>query len=443
MAINETRSPITDVDAWARDLDLGTQRALRAFAELMLGAANRDDEPENATAFTKRHLGVRHIGATATEESMLAPVARLTTALALAELIAEHGAEVGSGGYSDPPAWMQTEIGEACYRHPACIRAAFPAGTLIAHAPAVVAIRVRDSGIHPPQITVFVRSGEEDSARAVLDCITARARELSPYRGRVVRATDANGLALSIIDLPTNLNRTTVIVDSAVWQEVDLSVAAVRDQHEMLNRLGLGSRRGVLLVGPPGTGKSAVSAVVARELAGAFTIVYVEAKAGARFLTTVVEETQRLGGPVCLILEDLDLWCRDRRTGGSGGLSELLQAMDIASESRILTLASTNDAATLDKAAIRTGRFDSIVEIGFPDRADAARILSALIGDIGGDVDTAAVAAALPDATSGSDIREIVRRAVLSGNGQVSTEALLAEVGSGRYRAELPAGAYL
>ncbi|WP_155727836.1 AAA family ATPase, partial [Mycobacterium avium] len=60
-------------------------------------------------------------------------------------------------------------------------------------------------------------------------------------------------------------------------------------------------------------------------------------------------------------------------------LSQLLGAMDIRPESRILTLASTNDAATLDKAAIRTGRFDSVIEIGYPDRSASARILTALL----------------------------------------------------------------
>ncbi|BBX75689.1 hypothetical protein [Mycobacterium shinjukuense] len=86
------------------------------------------------------------------------------------------------------------------------------------------------------------------------------------------------------------------------------------------------------------------------------------------------------------------------------------------------------------------------MQVGYPNRADAARILAALIRDISGGhaVDTAAVAAALPERTSGSDIREIVRRAVLAGDGgSVSTTRLLAEVGSGRYRAAVPAGMYL
>jgi cell division protease FtsH len=124
-----------------------------------------------------------------------------------------------------------------------------------------------------------------------------------------------------------------------------------------------------------------------------------------------------------------------------------LAAMDIAAEARILTLASTNDAATLDEAAIRTGRFDAIVGVGYPTRTDAARILTALITGLPGadTVDTRVVAAAVPEQTSGSDLREIVRRAVLSADeiGHLSTAALLAEVASGRYRATIPDGMYL
>ncbi|ETZ32895.1 ATP-binding protein [Mycobacterium intracellulare subsp. chimaera] len=285
----------------------------------------------------------------------------------------------------------------------------------------------------------------QDRARVVLDRLADRANQLNPYRGRAVRATYTAGLTLTVIELPGTVTRNNVIVANQVWAEVDLGVRAVRDRHDLLNAHRLGARRGVLLCGPPGTGKSAISAVVAREVVGQFTVIYVEAKAGTQLLSAVVQEAQRLGGPVLLVLEDIDLWCRDRATGDAG-LSELFQAMDIQPDARILTLASTNDAAALDKAAIRTGRFDSIVEVGYPTHTDAARILAALIEDLPGGpaVDVAAVAAALPENTSGSDIREIVRRAALAGNnGHVTTAMLLAEAGSGRYRPTIPDGMYL
>ena len=297
-----------------------------------------------------------------------------------------------------------------------------------------------------PEVRAFVTPDHQDAARLVLDRLAARADDLNPYRGRALRATYTSGLHLQMIDLPTTLTRETVIVEEQVWREIDLGITAVRDRHELLNNHGLGARRGVLLYGPPGIGKSAVSAVIAAEVVGDFTVIYVEAKAGEQLLTAVVQEAQRLGGPVLLILEDVDLWCRDR-AAGNVGLSELLQAMDIAPDARILTLASTNDAATLDRAAIRTGRFDGIVDVGYPTRTDAARILTALITNLPGadSVHIDAVIAALPEQTSGSDLREIVRRAVLSSgdDAQLTTAALLAEVGSGRYRATAPEGMYL
>ena len=441
------RQPITDINAWLDGLDSLARPALRALGELLLGVTERPPSAETAGQFTARCLGVADCGHLLDEQRPLNPVSRLTAALALAEWIDEHAdvCEIGPGEHTDPPKWTQTEIGGQRYRHPLCLRVHFPVGTLIEDTGCVIGFEARESIMYSPEVSADVIRGNQADARAVLDRLADRANELNPYRCRVVRASYTNGLSLAVIDVPSTMTRETVIVADEVWTEVDLAVTAVRDRHDVLNLHGLGARRGVLLCGPPGTGKSAVSAVVAGEVVGDFTVIYVEAKAGAQLLTAVVEEAQRLGGPVLLVLEDVDLWCRDRTTG-SRSLSELLQAMDIQPEARILTLASTNDAATLDKAAIRTGRFDSIVEIGYPNRTDAARILAALLGDLPGGrtVDTEAVVTALPESTSGSDVREIVRRAVLaSDDGHVSTVTLLAEVGSGRYRASIPEGLYL
>ncbi|MEU0498591.1 ATP-binding protein [Mycobacterium sp. NPDC006124] len=443
------RQPVDDVEAYLDSLPDHARLGLRALGELLVGVTHRPLRAETADRFTARALGVAHAGQLIDEERELDPVSRLTTALALAEWITSHVGviEVGAGEYSLPPAWTQTEIGGRTYRHPQCLRVHFPAGTVLADTGCVIAIDARRAAMGSPQLSAYVTPGHQDGARAALDRLVGRANDLNPYRGRAVRATSAGGLHLSVIDLPATLTRDTVIVDDEVWREIDLGLTAVRDRHELLNAHGLGARRGVLLCGPPGTGKSAVSAVIAAEVVGAFTVVYVEAKAGEHLLTAVVEEAQRLGGPVLLVLEDVDLWCRSRLGGYGGGLSELLAAMDIAAEARILTLASTNDAATLDEAAIRTGRFDAIVGVGYPTPTDAARILTALITGLPGadTVDTHAVAAAVPEHTSGSDLREIVRRAVLSADdtGRLTTAALLAEVGSGRYRATIPNGMYL
>lgn len=442
------RFPITDVGAYLDELPDDTRTGLRALGELLVGVTHRPARAESADRFTARCLGVPDAGHLVDEDRDLNPVSRLTTAVALTEWITAHAdaVEIGPGEHSRPPKWTQTEIGDQTYRHPQCLRVHFPAGTLLPNTGCVIGIEARQTVMRSPEVSAFVTPEHQDAVRAVLDRLADRANQLNPYRGRALRASYTSGLHLTVTQLSGTLTRDSVVVDEQVWREIDLGLTAVRDRHELLNIHGLGARRGVLLCGPPGTGKSAVSAMIAAEVVGDFTVIYVEAKAGEQLLSAVVEEAQRLGGPILLILEDVDLWCRDRNTGG-GGLSELLQAMDIAADARILTLASTNDPATLDKAAIRTGRFDAIVDVGYPTRNDAARILTALVAGLPGaeDIDTDVVAAALPEHTSGSDLREVVRRAVLSADdsGLLTTAGLLAEVGSGRYRATAAEGMYL
>lgn len=436
-----------NVAAWLGALPSDSATALKKLGELLVGVTGQTANRVDATRFTLETLGVDSFTDVIDEVVELSSVGRLTFALALAELVGEHGAEIGPGELTLPPSYTRTTIGDTVYRHPHFMRAGFPAGTLLEETACVLLIDSRRHFGSPPEIAVYVRREHQDSARGILDRLAARAAELNPYSRRVCRASLRNGLVLEAIDLPANLTRDTVVVPAEVWQEVDMGIRSVRDRHELLNSHGLGARRGVLLAGPPGTGKSAVSAAIANELVGDFTVIYVDARAGEQLLTAVVEEAAQIGGPVLLVLEDVDLWCGERLRGQSGGLSELLQAMDIAPDARLLTIASTNDASTLDRAAIRTGRFDSIVEVDFPDRQDAERILIALMSGIpgGAGVDTRAVTAALPAQTSGSDLREIVRRAVLSTpEGKLSTQAVMKEVGSGRYQAQLPAeGAYL
>ncbi|SIN57237.1 cell division cycle protein 48 [Mycobacteroides abscessus subsp. abscessus] len=230
-----------------------------------------------------------------------------------------------------------------------------------------------------------------------------------------------------------------------MWDEIDLNVRGVSSQHSTMTELGLGGRRGVLLAGPPGVGKSAIASVIAAEMAGQFTVVYCDAACGASLLSNVFTECIQLG-PALVIIEDVDLIVG--RRGGIGSrpmaLSEFLAALDSHPDAPLLVMATTNDVTTLDSAAIRAARFDSIIEVPYPSATVARQIFRSLLHSVPGsaDIDIDAVAASLPPQTSGADIREIVRRAVLHPY-PLSTAALQTQISSGRYRPTMPTGTYL
>ena len=412
----------------------GTGIGVRDFAGAFLGI-----EPVDLVASTAHLVGMRfHLAA-----------------LALAEDLERHPpARIIGEDVEEPPRWEQLDLGESSPRIPVSLAAAWPAGTL-AEVPLVVGVS-RDYSRSDFELAVYSRRDDEPVARAHLDDLTSRTRTVAnPFRGQVLEAGETNGLGLTFSVLtPRPTAREEIVLPDPVWAEIDLNVHGLFAAAERLGAAGLAPNRGVLLEGPPGTGKTAICRALAGELAGPTTVVFCDARTVSRYVRDLYRQLEDLA-PALVVMEDVDLVIADRGRFGSGEpLNDFLLALDgaMSRHAGVVTVATTNDVSAIDPAARRASRFDCVVTVGPPDRVARAQILRRLLDRLGPDgaaVDASRVAA-VTDGLTGADLRELVSLAVLhgaeaartgEGTDQLSTQ-LLIDLASARAPEET-AGLYL
>lgn len=157
-----------------------------------------------------------------------------------------------------------------------------------------------------------------------------------------------------------------------------------------LSSLGVSCPRGVLLVGPPGVGKTLLVRRVVGDVGASLVVVRGPEVVGSRpgeseeKLRAVFERARTVAeeGPCVLFLDELDSLC-PKRTGSSAPenrlVAQLLTLMDGMNQSdRFLIVGATNRPDSLDSALRRPGRFDREVIIGAPTLQQRRAILSVL-----------------------------------------------------------------
>jgi cell division protease FtsH len=224
--------------------------------------------------------------------------------------------------------------------------------------------------------------------------------------------------------------------DKMTFTEIAGSGEAKQDLEEVVEFLkfpkkfaSLGARipKGVLLVGPPGTGKTMLARAVAGEANVPFFSIsgseFVEmfVGVGASRVRDLFAKAKK-NAPCIIFVDEIDAVGRRRGSGMGGGhdereqtLNQILVEMDGFEQGQnVIVLAATNRSDVLDPALLRPGRFDRRVNIDLPDRKDREAILKIhfLKKPLAKHVDLDALAAKAAG-SSGADLANMANEAAI------------------------------
>ncbi len=163
-----------------------------------------------------------------------------------------------------------------------------------------------------------------------------------------------------------------------VKKELIMAIKTPIEKPEIAYEYGLKPPKGILLFGPPGTGKTYLMRALAKELRYPFLYIrtsdllspyYGESEKNV----SKIFDLARKKAPIILFFDEIDAIAKTRQSGGLDEitprvLNTLLQELDgVVSKKPIIFVAATNVPELIDKALLRPGRIDKIIYMGLPD----------------------------------------------------------------------------
>jgi cell division protease FtsH len=231
-------------------------------------------------------------------------------------------------------------------------------------------------------LPVGVMAPDRESAEQFARKLAKGVRHGTAFRGKVLSIEqDCNRqTAVRFHKLPA-INRENLILPDELLRRIERQAMGLSKHADKLKAAGRHLKRGILMHGKPGTGKTLSAMYLAAQMTGR-TVMILTGNAVGSIETACT--LARLLEPATIVLEDVDLIGTERHqqtVGANALLFELLNQMDgLGEDADILFVLTTNRPDHLEPAlAARPGRIDLAIEVPLPDE-ECRRRLIALYG---------------------------------------------------------------
>lgn len=261
----------------------------------------------------------------------------------------------------------------------------------------------------PTEVSCFTLIGPAAQATFLTDLLTAIETWMAVHPHLRGAKLDAKG---EFLKRDRAYTWDDIVLAPSIRAEVDAHLLKFVARLPQYQALGLPTKRGVLLVGPPDTGKTLLGKILCSTLPTTFLWVSPGQLGDAAHLGWLFNLARELQ-PAILFLEDLDLYA-SRWTGGDVALGELLNQLDgFAGNRGLLTIATTNDLQAIEPAlADRPSRFDRIVRLDPPGMPERLALLRRFLQPFPHPEECLPDLAVASDGLTGAHLQEVVYLAV-------------------------------
>jgi len=292
---------------------------------------------------------------------------------------------------------------------------------------------------HSPRGSVFVIYGtvkkrDVETLKRIAELTRTIVKDESIYRGKAIRLRSISEQSVDLENPPEFMDLSAaredeLILPRAVEVQIKTNIWTLIERTQACRDAGIPLKRGVLLSGKYGTGKTLTSLMTARKcVEHGWTFVSLDRAQG---LKATLEFARRYE-PCVIFAEDIDRATTDR----DENTNDLLNTIDgvLSKSAQIMVVMTTNHIERINPAMLRPGRLDAVVAVEPPDAEAVERLLRIYGRSLIKSGEKLGKVAAMLSGSIPAMVREVVERsklAAISAGDTAVTQAALIEAATG------------